>query len=49
MPPMPKAGMVGMVNPVLAKADFSQPVHPYQSYYVAPNHHPAGQNQFNHY
>ena len=54
LPPAPpvkpamKSGMVGIVNPMLAKADFSQPIHPYQSYYVAPNH-PAQPAQFNHF
>lgn len=27
----------GILNPMLAAADFSMPQHPYQSYYVAPN------------
>ena len=29
--------MAGILNPVLAAADFSMPQHPYQSHYVAPN------------
>lgn len=31
-PPIPQ----GIVNPMFAQADFSQPRHPYQDYYVAP-------------
>ncbi|KAF2188100.1 hypothetical protein K469DRAFT_684858 [Zopfia rhizophila CBS 207.26] len=33
-PPRPPGGML---NPLLASADFNMPQHPYQSYYVAPN------------
>lgn len=33
----PKALKGGMVNPMLAKADFSLPVHPYQQWYQPPN------------
>ena len=37
----------GILNPMYAKADFTAPVHPYQSYYVAPNHIPQMQTHFN--
>ena len=40
---MPKSGMV---NPILARADFAHPVHPYQNYYVAPNHPTQHYNQY---
>lgn len=30
----------GMLNPLLATADFTMPQHPYQAYYVAPNQIP---------
>ncbi|OCK78946.1 hypothetical protein K432DRAFT_300879 [Lepidopterella palustris CBS 459.81] len=49
LPPAPPARPrppVGILNPLLATADFTMPQHPYQSYYVAPNpisHH----TQFN--
>jgi hypothetical protein len=33
----------GILNPLMASADFSAQHHPYQSYYVAPSH-PAQQN-----
>lgn len=36
LPSAPPNKKGGMVNPVLAKADFGQPVHPYMNYYVAP-------------
>lgn len=36
----------GIMNPLMATADFSSQHHPYQSYYVAPNQHPH-QNQYN--
>ena len=52
LPPAPPVKPIlkgGMVNPMLAKADFAQPIHPYQNYYVAPNQHPSGQNHYNHY
>ena len=31
----------GIMNPLMATADFSMQQHPYQSYYVAPNPHPS--------
>jgi len=40
LPPAPPARPrppVGILNPLLATADFTMPQHPYQSYYVAPN------------
>lgn len=40
LPPAPAAAPripSGILNPILATADFSMPQHPYQSYYVAPN------------
>lgn len=36
-PGTPKALKGGMVNPMLAKADFSLPQHPYQQWYQPPN------------
>lgn len=36
-PGTPRALKAGMVNPLLAKADFSLPVHPYQQWYQPPN------------
>lgn len=47
LPPAPpvKQPPKGIVNPLLARADFAQPVHPYQNYYVAPQ----GPNHYNHY
>lgn len=49
LPPTPPSvlGMPrpGIVNPLMRTADFSAPTHPYQNYYVAPNHH---QQQPNH-
>ena len=48
--PPPKAAMkAGQVNPMLAKADFGQPIHPYQNYYVAPNQQQTGQNHYGQY
>ena len=47
-PPIKTQPPTGIVNPMLARADFAQPMHPYQNYYVAPNL-PAAHNQFNHY
>ena len=35
----------GIVNPLMRTADFNAPTHPYQSYYVAPNHN----HNANHY
>ena len=52
MPPAPSLKSMlkgGVVNPVLAKADFGQPIHPYQNYYVAPNHQQSAQNHFSQY
>lgn len=44
-PPQPPRAMPsGILNPLLAKADFSLPNHPYQQYYQPPNH----QNSFAH-
>ncbi|KAF2813098.1 uncharacterized protein BDZ99DRAFT_381672 [Mytilinidion resinicola] len=40
LPPAPPARPrppVGILNPLLATADFAMPQHPYQAYYVAPN------------
>jgi len=48
-PPIKSMPKGGMVNPMLAKADFGQPIHPYQNYYVAPNQQQGGQNHFNQY
>jgi len=48
-PPIKPALKGGMINPMLAKADFSQTVHPYQSYWVPPNQHPGQQTQFSHF
>lgn len=38
LPPAPplKLPPVGIINPVFAKADFTQQDHPYQQYYVPP-------------
>ena len=36
-PGTPMALKAGMINPLLAKADFSLPVHPYQQWYQPPN------------
>ena len=36
LPPPPKLPPMGIVNPQFAKADFAQPEHPYQNYYVPP-------------
>lgn len=41
-PPAPPARQYqrppqGIINPIMAGADFSQPVHPYQDHYVPPN------------
>ena len=45
-PPMKPSGPPqGIVNPLLSKADFSAPKHPYQNYWVPPLH----QQQYNHY
>ena len=35
----PKQMPQGISNPMYAKADFNLPQHPYQNFYVAPNHH----------
>ena len=35
----PKKMPQGIPNPMYAKADFNLPQHPYQNFYVAPNHH----------
>lgn len=44
-PPPPSRSMPGgILNPLLAKADFSLPNHPYQQYYQPPNQH----SQFTH-
>ena len=43
-PMMPKAPPGGIVNPLLSKADFSAPKHPYQNYWVPPH-----SSQYNHY
>lgn len=45
-PPIKSMPKGGMVNPMLVKADFAQPIHPYQNYYVAPNHQNQHYNQF---
>ena len=45
---IPSAIPSGIPNPMYARADFGQPIHPYQNYYVAPQHHPGGQT-FNHF
>lgn len=47
-PPSSKSMPSGIPNPMYARADFGQPIHPYQNYYVAPQHHPGGQT-FNHF
>ncbi len=47
-PAPPKSIPSGIPNPMYARADFGQPIHPYQNYYVAPQHHPGGQS-FNHF
>jgi len=43
-PPAPPRVSGGILNPLLAKADFSLPNHPYQQYYQPPNQH----NHFSH-
>ena len=47
-PAPPKSIPSGIPNPMYARADFGQPIHPYQNYYVAPQHQPGGQS-FNHF
>ena len=51
LPPAPpsKSMPSGIPNPMYARADFGQPIHPYQNYYVAPQHHPPTGQSFNHY
>ena len=46
-PPTKPMHRTGIINPLLKMADFSAPTHPYQSHYVAPNHH--NHNQYGHY
>jgi hypothetical protein len=38
-PPQPRSIPSGILNPILSKADFSLPNHPYQSHYQPPNQH----------
>ena len=47
--PMKSMMKPGILNPILAKADFGQPVHPYQNYYVAPNSQQGPSNHFSQY
>ena len=52
LPPAPPIKPIlkgGIINPMLATADFSQTVHPYQSYYVPPNQDSGQQTHFNHF
>lgn len=47
-PPPARTSMPqGILNPLLAKADFSLPNHPYQQYYQPPNHPTSQQSQQN--
>ncbi|CAL3971463.1 unnamed protein product [Diplocarpon coronariae] len=44
-PPPARPGLPsGILNPLLAKADFSLPNHPYQQYYQPPSHAPPASN-----
>ncbi|KAI9821807.1 MAG: hypothetical protein M1827_002388 [Pycnora praestabilis] len=45
-PPIQRRIPSGIMNPLMASADFSSQHHPYQSYYVAPNQH-LHHNQYN--
>ncbi|EZF32236.1 hypothetical protein H109_06763 [Trichophyton interdigitale MR816] len=47
-PPRPAIPQ-GIVNPMMAAADFNAANHPYQNHYVAPQNTPQGSYQYGHY